>query len=465
MQFNYQEISSLPRLAWCAQVPSDREIITIIHGSGVEIKDNWFTEGAWDGPFDSPDIDEFCGTGGRIVDDGVVFMSPTNPYRGLVSCKTSKGFIISNSLPFLLARIGDQPTLRVDNYYQKLFIAFNSGYSEEPKVITMRKGSEVRLHFYCDITVTKNNISKTKKSAPDEPTSFEDYRDRIIRMLERLRENAMDPRRKTVYEPVVTLSRGYDSAVCGALAKKAGWENAVTLVSKDEDEDNTDDGTPVAEALGMNIEKFDGDAWSEIEGIPEAQFVATAWGGAMARFAGTRQRLQNTLLVFGCCGDRIWNANSLGVNKLWLRKRSNETFSMGAESLWEFQLRTGFIAVYPATYLGIYWRLIHKFMTDEELQKWSVGGDYDRPFARRLAEELGVPRQLFGQQKMAKGHVYPANNPSPTGDKDFKKFLDDHGIKLTYPPPEVKILVLQHFHWGIHHCMKDYQLAEMELFN
>jgi len=30
---------------------------------------------------------------------------------------------------------------------------------------------------------------------------------------------------------------------------------------------------------------------------------------------------------------------------------------------------------------------------------WSVGGGYDRPIARRIAEEAGIPRHLFGQIK------------------------------------------------------------------
>jgi hypothetical protein len=35
------------------------------------------------------------------------------------------------------------------------------------------------------------------------------------------------------------------------------------------------------------------------------------------------------------------------------------------------------------------------------MRQWSIGGEYDRPIARRLAEEAGVPRHLFGQTKLA----------------------------------------------------------------
>ena len=33
------------------------------------------------------------------------------------------------------------------------------------------------------------------------------------------------------------------------------------------------------------------------------------------------------------------------------------------------------------------------------MKPWSVAKSYDRPIARRIAEEAGVPRHLFGQVK------------------------------------------------------------------
>ena len=35
------------------------------------------------------------------------------------------------------------------------------------------------------------------------------------------------------------------------------------------------------------------------------------------------------------------------------------------------------------------------------MQPWSIGGTYDRPIARRIGEEAGVPREAFGQTKLA----------------------------------------------------------------
>jgi hypothetical protein len=37
----------------------------------------------------------------------------------------------------------------------------------------------------------------------------------------------------------------------------------------------------------------------------------------------------------------------------------------------------------------------------EAMRPWSIGGTYDRPIPRRLGEDAGVPRDRFGQRKLA----------------------------------------------------------------
>ncbi|MDE5832358.1 MAG: hypothetical protein K2H64_05150 [Desulfovibrio sp.] len=46
---------------------------------------------------------------------------------------------------------------------------------------------------------------------------------------------------------------------------------------------------------------------------------------------------------------------------------------------------------------------------------WTLGNAYDRPVPRRLAEEAGVPRELFGMRKAA-------NNPDIV---NYKELFDD----------------------------------------
>jgi hypothetical protein len=69
-------------------------------------------------------------------------------------------------------------------------------------------------------------------------------------------------------------------------------------------------------------------------------------------------------------------------------------------ALGELRLRVGFLHFAPATIAAArHAPRIHRWNDTEELRPWSIGGDYDKPIARRIAEEAGVPRALFGQKK------------------------------------------------------------------
>jgi hypothetical protein len=42
---------------------------------------------------------------------------------------------------------------------------------------------------------------------------------------------------------------------------------------------------------------------------------------------------------------------------------------------------------------------INKVSNLEDMKKWNVPGQYNRPICRRIVEELNVPRSAFGQRK------------------------------------------------------------------
>ena len=43
---------TLPQLAWVAEVDRKHEIVTLVHGPKVEVRENFFIEGVWNGPFE-----------------------------------------------------------------------------------------------------------------------------------------------------------------------------------------------------------------------------------------------------------------------------------------------------------------------------------------------------------------------------------------------------------------------------
>lgn len=80
--------------------------------------------------------------------------------------------------------------------------------------------------------------------------------------------------------------------------------------------------------------------------------------------------------------------------------------------------------------MGSQWPSIYKINNSQEMEKYSIGGQYDRPIPRRIAEESGVPRDSFGIKKSGAGFTYRFNptirsikkKMSPTSYKSLCQF-------------------------------------------
>ena len=104
--------------------------------------------------------------------------------------------------------------------------------------------------------------------------------------------------------------------------------------------------------------------------------------------------LPGSLLLTGHHGDGLWDPVEPASDCI-------ERKGFSGMGLHEFRLRTDFVTV-PVVFIGaLRHRDIRAISGSEEMQPFSIGGDYDRPMARRIVEEAGVPRALFGQKKKA----------------------------------------------------------------
>ena len=104
--------------------------------------------------------------------------------------------------------------------------------------------------------------------------------------------------------------------------------------------------------------------------------------------------LADKIFLTGIGGDGVWHKNlppNLGM------KKSHPY----CHSLNEFRLRVGFAHVPLPLSGSVFTKSILEISNSEEMLDFSVGGDYDRPIARRFAEEAGVPRSFFGLKKRA----------------------------------------------------------------
>src|SRR5438874_2538696 len=109
MQFVYEPMDCWPALAWIARLTPRSDTITVRHGPRVEVRDDWFCEAVWAGEFEDGDFDRtdrIFGSGARMRDDSVTFVSPGSTCDRLHWAEVDGVTWISNSLPCLMKNIG-----------------------------------------------------------------------------------------------------------------------------------------------------------------------------------------------------------------------------------------------------------------------------------------------------------------------------------------------------------------------
>lgn len=89
----------------------------------------------------------------------------------------------------------------------------------------------------------------------------------------------------------------------------------------------------------------------------------------------------------------------------------------------EFRLVVGLIHL-PLPYIGARQKQdIVNITESPDMDPWRLGNAYDRPIARRIAEEAGVPRHTFGQSKMGSVVIF-AEPAIPHGKALRLEFFD-----------------------------------------
>ncbi len=122
--------------------------------------------------------------------------------------------------------------------------------------------------------------------------------------------------------------------------------------------------------------------------------MATAGIGDDVTFLAFEPALAGRTLLTGAWGDSIWARLADVPPGLPVRTRFGK-------SLTEYRLRVGFAHV-PVPFIGgLFPRSIVAISQSAEMAAYSVGGAYDRPIPRRIAESAGVDRAAFGRLKVA----------------------------------------------------------------
>ncbi len=391
MKFDRELVPGLPPLAWLfhARPNGHRKLV---HGAAVAVHDEGFVEGCLgeSGDKDVRDTTHAFGSALSTRGNRWLFVTPSHTLESLYLYRKSSEWSVSNSLGFLAAYHGITPPW--DRRYGATFASLILGIEDYQRTLWWTPEGEMWRISHENIDLSADgDLRLTQKPLPPPFHSFKDYVSHLREALALAFANAAVSGSGSGYRPLTTCSSGYDSVCGAALASQVGCREALTL--RKSREGQGDSGKPVAEALGLAVREVDRPEAVEGDFDEVADFFATGMGGEDYAFKGFGPHVGGRILLTGFHGGKLWGpkppSTVLPGNDL------------SGASLQEFRLWKNFIHIPVPMIAGQRHPDIAVISRAPEMAPYRLNNDYDRPIPRRIIEEAGVPRALFGQQKRA----------------------------------------------------------------
>ena len=417
-KFKVATKSSIPRLSWLAKMGLTT---TVYCGEDVEIFETGIIEGCWDGEFSSYAFnraENLFGSGFKIDNGIVTFCTPSHTIDGLYVLFQNHQTYVSNSLPFLFSFTG--LPINYNYNYTKRLITLLKGINNYTKLIYESGATRLYRVLYDNFVIAENEIRYIRKNSLGEISDYDSYHSCLRGTLDACLTNAKDQHRKREYTPVATCSSGYDSNAAAALGAALGCEQAITLKSARSGDD--DSGVQVATALGMRCEERARPDRPQSPDYSELEFLNNGMGGGDFVFTVFEDQLEGKICLTGYNGDKLWSPQTPPDSEL-IRG------GYAGSSLSEFRQRVGFIHIPVPVIAARKHHQIQKISNSVEMDPYRIGGQYDRPIARRIIENMGVERSLFGHSKKAVtiGFIWGPKYLSSESRKDFNTFLKNNG--------------------------------------
>jgi hypothetical protein len=440
MHVQYCPSARLPRLAWCAAIDQARECAVVRHGRSVEIGDDFFIEGAWNGDFAAGDFaSSECvfGSGAVVSGRGITFVASCSTTDPLFYATSPDCVVVSNSLAFLLAANGDELDFSYPGYFENCESVIN-GINDYHKAVPTLNGSVRRLLFR-NLAVSRDSVQEIDKQPAPAFATYADYHTYLDVNYGRIAANVRSTQRTEPVDILSTQSRGYDSTAVNALASRYGIDRVFTSPnSKSVDafgeERNAgfqnDDGSDICRTLGLACVPIDR-RYYEKSGFPdEYLYYASQPGNQDANLLEINSHISRvSVLLTGVLGE-LWYDAAFYASRPGLITPELRKLDVGGHGMTEVRLRSGFVQL-ALPYMGAQRRDdIYRITNSREMDAWRVNPPYDRPIPRRIAEERGVPRQLFGQVKMGSVMLFPSPR-LPRNQQLRREFLGalvDHGV-------------------------------------
>lgn len=432
MIFSFRKIDKLPRLAWCAIITRQEQAVVVYHGPDVEVASNAFFEGAWDGEFDQLNFDQarvFAGSGARLRDDKVVFATDTGVCDWLYTIQVGTRVFVSNSIAFLFSITCDKPDPAYPFYYADLIHYARMGQRSRSHSLRTASGREIRIFRACNLELDDSlRLHQGPKQTFSAPGTFSQYLEMLTGSFSRVADNAANADRKLQFIPLSTLSSGYDCNASAAVVSSLGYLDGFTfqkLVNEDFIKNCPDDsGLEVGNQLDMHVKTVSPTAHRRLQVPRDDEFCANPAGSEVI-VAGLEDDLQGRLLVAGRLGDYLWNMGKRPLDPEGVRP---ELTYVNGLSINDFRLRVGFLRIDLPQIGSSCAQAIQRISNSEEMRPWRIGGKYDRPIPRRILEQRGVRRDMFGMKKLAGGFVHSPldiEGLSPQAREDFDQFYSD----------------------------------------
>lgn len=336
---------------------------------------------------------------------------------------------LSNSLTFALVASGSELLTSYKQYVADMGSILYGLCSEKTvKRSPLGSGRELRYLRCCIAEIDKQlTIKETIRRSGLAFKDFADYKQKVVSILEAIRKNATDPMRKMPYGMIGTISRGYDAPSACALAKKVGCDEVFTFADNPDD-----DGTEIAKVLGYRtIHRVDSKEYKKNEKFLEAEALASGEGGAT--FIAFESLYRGKLLIIGNRGDSVYERLHVNEN-IDLDFHKGNHLSQASLTIFENMLKNNSIIISIPLIGGDRWTDLKRISNSNEMREYSICDNYDRPIARRLLEEAGVGREMFGHRKFGAGISYSLDTFGRICQKmSSKSFASLNAYKKKFP--------------------------------
>lgn len=430
MTIRPRRVPGWPKLAWLACCQAGSTEIEVLHGPMVETARDWIVAAVWAGEFASGDFDRsdlIFGTGVRVREGKVVFVTAASGVNSLWHVRRDGVQYVSNSLPALLALA--EMSLREDytRYTIDMMSVEGGGIYRCAESIPVVEG-DIRLTYYRNLVYDGRELTAEDKPVPDRRFDcFTAYRGFLTETAQALGANCRDVGRRNAVDGMAGLSSGYDSPVCAVVAKEAGFTKTATIVNSKSFWRGSDSGEDIARRLGMSCQRR---RRHPRHYRSDAEIFSTTGRDAAFNMTIFDFPKPLCLLFDGTYGDKVWDRLP--------HELSNPSGDMD-NALGEFRLAEGiFHTVVP------WWAIaqanqINALGAREEMAPWTLGTQYDRPVARRIVEEAGVPRGTFAVRKKNASANSPFRWPyTKQARADFARYLAERGLP-DMPPWAVRL--------------------------